>query len=214
MKDLKYWIWLSILNLRTIEKILLIEKYKNPKNIFKLKEDDLEEMPKLIISEILDENKRNILEEKMQIIKREKIEVINVFDKRYPKRLKNIYDFPIVLYAKGNLELLNYNHTVAIVGCRDCSNYGKEVSYKLSYNLSKKNIVIVSGMARGIDAFSHLGAINSNKNTIAVLGSGIDYIYPLENKKLYERILSEGGLIISEYTVRNKTREKFFSYEK
>ena len=210
MKDLKYWIWLSILNLRPIEKIVLLEKYKNPKNIFKLKEKDL---PDKIKSEVLNENNKKVLDEKLNLIDKEKIDVINIFDERYPNRLKNIYGFPIVLYARGNLDLLNKEYNVSIVGCRDCSNYGKEIAYKLSYNLSKKDIVIVSGMAKGIDTFSHHGALSANKNTIAVLGSGIDYIYPKENKKLYERILSEGGLIISEYVARNDSSKRFFPYE-
>ena len=93
---------------------------------------------------------------------------------------------------------------IAMVGCRECSNYGKEVSIKFSYELAKNNITIISGMAKGIDSYSHIGCIKAGGKTIAVLGSGLDIIYPKGNSLLYDKILSTGGLILSEYVIGTK----------
>ena len=90
------------------------------------------------------------------------------------------------------------------MGCRDCSIYGKNVARKLSYDLAKENITIISGLAKGIDAYAHLGALDAGGGTIAVIGNGLDYIYPYENKKIYERIIKNNGLIITEYVIGTK----------
>ena len=136
-------------------------------------------------------------------MKNNDIKIITLLDKEYPEKLKNIYDKPKVLYAKGNIKLLN-EQSVAIVGCRDCSNYGKNIARKLSYSLAKENICIISGLAKGIDTFSHIGALEAGGKTIAVIGSGLDYVYPYENKDLYERILKNDGLIVTEYNLGTK----------
>ena len=91
-----------------------------------------------------------------------------------------------------------------MVGCRECSEYGKHISKKFSYELAKKDICIISGMAKGIDSYSHLGCIGAGGKTIAVLGSGVDQIYPKENTILYNQILKTGGLILSEYVIGTK----------
>lgn len=93
---------------------------------------------------------------------------------------------------------------IAMIGCRECSNYGKEVSIKFSYELAKNGITIISGMAKGIDSYSHIGCIKAGGKTIAVLGSGLDIIYPKENCLLYDEILSAKGLILSEYVIGTK----------
>ncbi len=133
-------------------------------------------------------------------MKNNDIKIITLHDNKYPEKLKNIYDKPKVLYAKGNIKLLN-EKSVAIVGCRDCSEYGKNMAKKLSYNLAKENICIISGLAKGIDTFSHIGALEAGGKTIAVIGNGLDYVYPLENRNLYERILLNDGLIVTEYNL-------------
>ena len=138
-----------------------------------------------------------------------KIISITTYDKKYPEKLKNIYDKPCVLYAKGNLDLLN-EKSVAIVGSRDCTDYGKNTAKQLAYNLAKNNICIVSGLAKGIDKYAHIGALEANGNTIAVIGNGLDYIYPYENKNLYELILRKNGLIITEYIIGTKPNRMNF----
>ena len=210
MSDLKFWVWLSFLNLSHNDKILLIKEYESPEKIFKLNKRDLIKLPEYIRKEILNIEKRKELDKKIDVIKNENIEVISFVDERYPKRLRNIYGFPIVLYAIGNINLLNSNQIVSIVGCRNCSDYGREIAFKLAYNLSKKDIVITSRMARGIDSFAHLGAIKTNCKTIAVLGSGIDYIYPKENESIYNNLIENGGLIVSEYGPEVRPERNYF----
>ena len=132
------------------------------------------------------------------------IEEITINDKYYPEQLKNIYDPPVKLYVLGNKKILN-KKGIAIVGTRMATEYGKEVALKISKELSEKGINIISGLAIGIDAYAHMGnlqAQNSEKNigkTIAVLGSGIDKLYPKQNIELAKNIIKSGGCIISEY---------------
>lgn len=211
MEDIIYWIWLSILNLRSIEKIKLIEIFKNPKIIYNLKEKDLKKITdsEEIIYKIIDKTKRYNLENILKESVKNNIKIILYTNKIYSQKLSKIYDYPIVLYAKGNVDLLNSN-SISIVGCRNCSEYGKKVAEKFSYMLAKKNFTIVSGMARGIDSYAHKGALMAKGNTIAVLGSGIDYIYPKENKNLYKNILDNNGLIISEHSLDTKPIPEYF----
>jgi len=129
----------------------------------------------------------------------ENIKTINIEDEVYPKLLREIPDAPKTLYLKG--KLLKNEKCFAIVGTRRCSDYGKEIAFSIAKDLAGAGLTIVSGMARGIDTFSHKGALEANGRTIAVLGTGLDEksIYPQENLKLAKRILEKGGALISEY---------------
>lgn len=137
------------------------------------------------------------------------IKEIFINDKRYPILLKSIYNPPKCLYCIGNVKLLK-NISIAIVGCRDASQYGKKVAQYFAYNLAKNNFNIVSGLAKGIDSYSHIGALQANGNTIAVVGGGLDIIYPKENEQLAKKIIESGGLIISEYKIGTKPKKEFF----
>jgi len=127
------------------------------------------------------------------------IKKISIEDKNYPKILKKIKNPPKVLYYLG--KILPNEKCFAIVGTRNCSNYGKEVAFQIAKDLAKTGLTIVSGFAPGIDTFSHLGALEVKGRTIAVLGTGLDKksIYPKSNLKLVEKILESGGALISEY---------------
>ena len=127
----------------------------------------------------------------------------------YYNKLSMIDKFPSCLFYKGNINLIN-SPTLAIIGCRKCSKYGKEVAINLSYRLAKSGMTIISGGARGIDSFSILGAIAAGKPTIIVLGNGLNYIYPSENKELEEKVLENGGLLLSEYEVNKKPDKNNF----
>lgn len=137
------------------------------------------------------------------------IKVISINDSNYPKLLKQIYDPPKILYAIGDTEILN-GINVAIVGCRDASKYGINCSKYFSYNLAKEGINIVSGLANGIDSYAHVGTLEANGKTIAVVGCGLDIVYPKENKILEEQILKNGGVIISEYPLKTKPERRHF----
>jgi DNA processing protein len=115
-------------------------------------------------------------------------------DENYPALLKQIYDPPIVLYVKGNL-LPKDKNGIALVGSRLTTHYGIEIARKLAYQLAYIGITVVSGGARGIDTAAHQGALNSKGRTIAVLGTGINLVFPAENAELFERIAATGAVI-------------------
>lgn len=140
-----------------------------------------------------------------------KIKIIDSMDKKYPSKLLEIKDHPKELYVIGNEKLLN-KKSIAIVGSRDCTAYGEKYATKFAEELSKRNICIVSGMALGIDTASHVGAIKEKGNTIAVLGCGLNYIYPEENIDLFNKIIENDGCIISEYPPNTKADLSKFPY--
>lgn len=119
-------------------------------------------------------------------------------DEAYPERLREIYDPPAVLWIRGNVDLLA-RPGIAVVGTRHPSPYGAGMAELLSRDLANRRLVIFSGMARGVDTAAHKGAIEAGGKTVAVWGTGIDVIYPKENKKLAESIVAKGGTIVSEY---------------
>ena len=127
------------------------------------------------------------------------IKILTFEDENYPYMLKQIYNPPMCLYYKGNLELCNLEKTVAFVGSRRASLNGKDSVRRIISDLKNTDICIVSGLATGIDTVSHQSAIENNLNTIGVIASGFDYIYPSANKYLYDKIENECGAIITEY---------------
>lgn len=158
---------------------------------------------------ILNQENRKQLNAHLNYMNKHNIELITIKDKQYPYILRQIYDPPIALYLIGNKEILN-DINIAIIGCRDSSIYGNNIAENLAYNISKNKIVIVSGLARGIDSKAHKGAIFANEKTIAVLGNGLDTIYPKENITLAKEIIRKGGTIISEYPLGTKPQSKNF----
>jgi DNA processing protein len=129
----------------------------------------------------------------------EGIEKITIEDKNYPKPLKEIKDPPKILYFKGKIE--DGGHHFAVIGTRMFSSYGKQTALEIAGDLAEAGIIIVSGLAPGIDTFAHTAAVERGKRTIAVLGTGLDEksVYPKENIKLAGKIVELGGLLISEY---------------
>ena len=134
---------------------------------------------------------------------------INIKDEIYPNKLKQIKNAPKKLYMRGNYSLLNKTG-IAIVGSRECTSYGFKQSYEFGKELSKKDICIISGLAEGIDTASHLGGMHQIGNTIAVLGTGLNNIYPEENKLLAESIIKNNGLIITEYGLYGEVNSQNF----
>ena len=127
-----------------------------------------------------------------------KCKYVTILDSNYPRYLRSITTPPLILFYYGDLSLLYRNNMVSIIGKRENSSYGKEMTEKIVKGLQDYHATIISGMALGIDSIAHNKALECNLKTIAVLGGGIDYCYPQSNKELYERIKKE-GLIISEY---------------
>lgn len=142
-------------------------------------------------------------------LKISKIKTITIGDEAYPESLKHIYGKPQTLYVLGNEKLLNA-HSIAIIGCRKASSYGLKNAYKFGYELAKKGICVISGLARGIDTYAHKGALAAKGTTIAVLGCGLDVVYPPENMDLYKQIVMSGGAIITEYPLGSRPEKHHF----
>ena len=210
LENKKYWVWFSLIKkLGSIRKQKLLSIYKEPIKIYNLKKAELKQLEWLsdeIIENIIDIETKKQTEKHIEKMYELDIDIITIKDKEYPKNLKEIYDYPISLYIKGNKEILN-NKNIAIIGCREYSEYGKACTLYFSQNLAKENINIISGLARGIDSFSHIGAIKAKGKTIAVVGNGLDTIYPKENYNLEKEIIRSGGAVISEYPIGTKAEK-------
>ena len=154
-----------------------------------------EEIHKL--KEIRQHLEKTLLEKHKKDLESKGVKFAPYCDKEYPQRLKDIIDPPFGLFYKGDLDLLN-KKSVAIVGTRNASDYGLKMAQEISSLLSKQGVIVISGMASGIDASAHKGTLDHGK-TIAVLGTGADVVYPKSNEGLYEKIFKQNGLIISEY---------------
>ncbi len=201
MKDLKYWVWLSSLPGIGARRFYdLIARFETAENVFNSKEAELkshnligEETAKLIV------NNRNI-EKIDKYLKKVKDNGINIYlsnQEEYPINLKNIYDPPPVLYSIGELRESD-NQSVAIVGSRKATEYGLRTAERLAEELAQNGITVVSGMALGIDAAAHKGALKSMGRTIAVLGSGVTHVHPKSNLNIYNEIIKNGA-VVSEY---------------
>lgn len=202
-----YAIWLSLIDELGIKKYTkLIEKFQNIQGIWNAKYEELLKVQGIgekLAKKITNENTKKEVKKHLEYMTKNKIEIISIWEKEYPYLLKNIVDSPISIYVRGNKEILN-NIGIAIIGCREATEYGIKVAKKIAYELAKEKITIISGLAKGIDSASHLGAIYAKEKTIAVLGNGLDMVYPSENLKLAKKILEENGAIISEYPLGTK----------
>ncbi|HEY7751798.1 MAG TPA: DNA-processing protein DprA, partial [Ignavibacteriaceae bacterium] len=156
------------------------------------------------IQQVNKERKRikNEVESELESLNKIGGSIVTVWDENFPDLLKKIYDPPLILEVKGDFTNAD-DYSLAIVGTRMPTNYGKIQTERLASEFARQNITIISGMARGIDSIAHSAALKNNGRTIAVIGSGLDVIYPPENKKLYEKI-SENGVIVSEFRLGTK----------
>jgi DNA processing protein len=126
------------------------------------------------------------------------IRVVSLDDPEYPPELRQIYDPPLLLYVRGNVAAIS-QPGIAMVGTRHPTPYGMGMAERLACDLAARNVVIFSGLARGVDTFAHRGAVSAKGKTVAVFGTGVDVMYPRENSRLAEQILSLGGALISEF---------------
>jgi DNA processing protein len=145
---------------------------------------------------------------KMYEYEKQGVQILTIYDDEYPNLLKQSAEPPWVLYYKGNLALLQ-NPLIAIVGTRVPTVYGKNVAQQFGEDLARAGFTIVSGLARGIDSFAHIGAIKQQASTIAILGCGVDVVYPLENGALYREIARK-GLLISEFPLGTPAQPGLF----
>ncbi len=151
-------------------------------------------------------------EKEYQKLKQSNISLILINDKEYPSQLKEISHPPLGIYVKGNIDILKQKNDLflAVIGSRKMSDYGKKVCEQTIKDLSSFNFTIISGLAYGMDACAHESAINNKLKTIAVLGSGIENIYPATNIPLANNIIKNGGCLVSEYPINSKAKVFYF----
>lgn len=155
-------------------------------------------------------NKESVDSNELEKVKMKNIKALTIIDEDYPICLKNCYNSPFVLFYKGNIALLNDCNSLAVIGARKPTSYGVEATkYVLNDLFLKKDVTIVSGMAKGIDSIAHIEALNHHQKTIAVLGCGIDNCYPKDSIVLKNKI-EESGLLISEYPFNTQPRKDYF----
>ena len=148
------------------------------------------------------------IERELELIREHGCQVVTLYDAAYPQYLKEIDTPPLVLYIRGKLTPAD-SLSLSIVGSRDAKDYGRKVSYRLSYQLAQRGLTVISGLAKGIDTSAHRGALESGGRTIAVMGSGLSFIYPAANRDLAEKI-TESGALISEFPMEVKPKPRNF----
>jgi len=209
-KDIVKWIWFAQATVPGSSNASKILGYGDDINELYLREFDYADfdVPDYVIDALNDKT----LDEAERIrdyCEEHDILPLHVFDDRFPPKLRNIQDHPALLYLKGTIpDFKNYVY-IAVVGTRKCTEYGLETAYDICDGLARSGIIIVSGMAKGIDAAAATAALNANKFTIAVLGGGVDVIYPKENESLYYQI-KNNGLLISEYPPLQEVSKQSF----
>ena len=205
--DLLYQLALTeVPNIGCVQAKILIEHFHDAESIFKTKESGLKN-----IEGIGDIRARSIksftdfskAEEEIKFIEKYKIKPLFLTDKDYPKRLLNCYDSPTLLFYKGTADL-NASKIIAVIGTRTHTEYAKQVTDKLIKGLASQNVLIVSGMAYGVDAIAHKAAIKNNLPTVGVLAHGLDQIYPSEHSNLAKDMMKHGGGLLTEYRSNTK----------
>lgn len=197
-EDLLYQIALTLIpNIGDVNAKALVNHFGSAKAIFhahKRDLDSLEGIGPIRAASIKNFKDFSGAEEEIQFIKKYKITTLFLTDKEYPQRLLNCYDSPPLLYYKGNVDL-NQSRIVAIVGTRNNNEYGKTICEKLIEELKNEDILVVSGLAFGIDSIAHKNALKNNLKTIGVLAHGLDRVYPAQNSSLAKQMISCGGLL-------------------
>ena len=193
-----YWIWLArACGVASKNFVRLIERFETPFDIYSLGEDQIEYIEGIgerLKVKLSDKN----LEESYSVLKfckKNRVDIICYSDKRYPSSLRRLEDPPAVLFCRGKFPDFNTRLCIAVVGTRKMSEYGKQAAYKIAYEMAAANAVVVSGMAEGIDGVAAGGVIAAGGDTVAVLGSGIDVVYPKQHTKLYDKIVRTGAVI-------------------
>ena len=189
----------------------LIHSFQNKKSVLDATFEELsriENINHVLAKKIIDFKDTSFAEKQLQHAKNGNIQLISYWDSDYPDSLKAIYDPPVLLFAKGDSRLLK-SDGIAIVGTRRASSYGKSIAEKLARELSEMGLTVFSGMAKGIDTYAHRGALLGKGKTVAVLGCGVNVVYPAVNRELYQKIISD-GLVVSEFPINTEPSPPFF----
>ena len=201
MSSLKYWLWLAELRgLSNQTRLALLRHFGTPEDVF------YADAGEILLTEGITREQAAALEDHdlkgadaiLADCQRLGLQILTIQDAAYPARLQNIYDPPCLLYMKGHLPLLDEEAAVAVVGTRSCTPYGVACAEKLGYGLASAGAVVVSGLARGVDAAASRGALLAGGVPVGVTGNGLDVYYPAESRELYEDIAA-AGVLLSEY---------------
>jgi DNA processing protein len=179
----------------------LLREFGSPDDVFRAPLRRLEacNLPAPVAQAVFKKEAFKRAEKHLAAARRIPCRVINWSDPEYPQALLQIYDPPVLLYARGDASILN-QPSISVVGTRRPTLYGAQMAERISRDLATRGLLVVSGLARGIDAIAHRGTVAVHGRPVGVLGTGIDLCYPKENKKLYEQVL-ERGAIISEFPI-------------
>lgn len=198
---LKHWIWLTQLQgVSNQTRLALLRHFGTPEDIYCADREEI------LLTEGITRQEADALEQRdltaadtvLAECQRQNIGILTIADAAYPGRLKNIYDPPCLLYYRGQIPMIDDELAIAVVGTRDCTPYGVAATEKLSYGLAQGGAIIVTGLAKGIDAAAARGALRAGGKVIGVLGNGLDVYYPAESRYLYEDVAA-AGVLISEY---------------
>lgn len=192
----------------------LLERFGSADAVFQARREELESLrmkPETILSLMQREFDAKASEE-LARVKELGGDILVLDDGSYPPQLREIADPPITLYVRGDWQACFDQPCVAVIGSRNCSTYGKNSAEMLSRDLASRGICIISGLARGIDTSAHLGAIRGGGRTVAVIGTGLDSIYPKENEKIVDEILANGGAVVSQFPLGTPPIKENFPY--
>jgi DNA processing protein len=210
--DLLYQIALTLVpNIGDVHSKALVNRYGDALSIFKARKKDLDNMEGIgtvRAKSIKGFTDFSSCEEEVKFIEKYKIRPLFITDENYPKRLLNCYDSPVLLYYRGNANL-NNTRIISVVGTRNNSDYGKMVCEKFIEDLKSENILVVSGLAFGIDTIAHKAALKNNLQTVAVLAHGLDRIYPTQNKQVAKQMTEQGGLLTDFISNTNPDKQNF-----
>ncbi|MFQ6093505.1 MAG: DNA-processing protein DprA [bacterium] len=212
MNDLEAWLTLNgVPGVGPARFRALLGRFGSPQAVLEAKVKDLLSVPGVDerTAQAIGLNQDpQFVHNQLELIEKHGVRVVTYRDEEYPENLKGIYDAPPLLFLRGELTEKD-KYAVAIVGSRIPSEYGKLMAERLGGELAERGITIVSGMARGIDSVGHRGCLGRGGRTIAVLGCGIDVVYPAENRRLMEEII-ESGAVVSEFPMETKPEGPHF----
>ncbi|MDD3655162.1 MAG: DNA-processing protein DprA [Atribacterota bacterium] len=215
-QELKYWLaWNRVKEIGPVRFLKLWQHFSSLEeawncNIRTNNMMNLLHIGEEILNKIEQEKQHIDPEQEWDLLQKRNIKVITIKDEGYPSLLKNIYSPPPVIYYQGDfVTIMKQSKGIAIVGSRKATYYGRKVAREIASEITKSGYVVISGLAKGIDTNAHLGALEANGLTIAVLGSGIDRIYPPENRSLAHRII-EKGAVVTEFPIFTKPEKNNF----
>ena len=204
-QDIFYWLALSLIpGVGSILTKRLLDRFGTPEAVFRAPLKELlriEGLGEKGAGEIRKGPSEKAVKRELSLLEKTGGRLVTLNDDDYPRRLKDIYDPPALLYLRGELKKED-ELAIAIVGSRKTSAYGREITERIGRDLARHGVTVVSGMARGIDSVAHRGALQGGGRTIAVLGCGVDVIYPSENRSLFHQII-ERGAVVSEFRMES-----------